>query len=77
MMGRRRLLFKPAAIPELPAPRDGGMTSAEEVAAKRAKMIEHLENAQRLANEINDPMADYMINMALMTVRESEWPPRK
>jgi hypothetical protein len=37
-------------------------------------MIEHLESAQRLAKEINDPMADYTINMALMTVRECEWP---
>lgn len=48
------------------------MTFADEFAANRAKMIEHLENAERLAKEINDPMAGYMINMALMTARESE-----
>jgi hypothetical protein len=37
-------------------------------------MIEHLERAERLTKEINDPMADYMINMALMTVGESDGP---
>ena len=50
------------------------MTLAQEVAAKRAKMIDCLEEAQSLAKEINDHLSDYMINMALMTVRESEWP---
>lgn len=56
------------------APEGRGMTFAEEVAAKRAKMIDCLEEAQSLAKEIADHMSDYMINMALMTVRESEWP---
>jgi hypothetical protein len=43
------------------------MSFAEEVNSKRATTIERLESAQRLAKEINDPMADYMISMTLMT----------
>jgi|1185.fasta_scaffold539615_2 hypothetical protein len=46
------------------------MAIADEIEAKRAKMIDHLEEAQSIAKEINDPMAGYMIEMALMTLRE-------
>jgi hypothetical protein len=46
------------------------MTLAEEIPTKRAKMIDPLEAAKNLAKEINDPMASYMIEMALMTLRE-------
>jgi hypothetical protein len=50
------------------------MTFADEVATKRAKMLAHLEAAHVLADEVNDTTASLMIELALIRVREDNWP---
>jgi hypothetical protein len=50
------------------------MTFAEEVAAKRSKMLAHLEAAHALADEVNDARASLMIELAVAKVREDNWP---
>jgi hypothetical protein len=50
------------------------MTFAEEVAAKRAKMLAHLEAAHALADEVSDTTASLMIELAVIRVKEDNWP---
>jgi hypothetical protein len=49
------------------------MTKPEEIAARRAKMIEHLETAQALADKMADGVAGCMIERAINALRVLEW----
>ncbi len=49
------------------------MEKQAEIAAKRAKMIEHLEAALALADKTADGVAGYMIERALDALRVLEW----
>ncbi len=50
------------------------MLSQQQIAAKRLKMIEHLEAALTLADETQDGIAGYMIERALDEMRATVLP---
>jgi hypothetical protein len=45
-----------------------------EVAGKRKKLIEHLEAAQSLADEISDGQTGFLVTTALVHLRDQSWP---
>jgi hypothetical protein len=49
------------------------MTKPEEIAARRAKIIEHLEAALALADPTADGVAGYMIQRVLDALRVRGW----
>ena len=50
------------------------MRTREESAALRAKLMEHLEAALALADEMKDGVVGYCIENALLHLRASTWP---
>jgi len=50
------------------------MHSPEKIKGLRAKLIEHLDAAQALADETRDVMTAYIIECALGSVRADQWP---
>jgi hypothetical protein len=50
------------------------MKTPEEIAAMRAKMIEHFEATLAVADETRDGAAGYLIESALDTIRADTWP---
>jgi hypothetical protein len=45
-----------------------------EIAPKREKLIEHLQAAQSLADEIGDGQTGFMVTTALIHLRDESWP---
>lgn len=50
------------------------MHSPEKIKLLRAKMIEHLDAAQALADETQDTTTGYLIERALDAARADQWP---
>jgi hypothetical protein len=55
----------------MPQPIGGG---PEKIAALRAKLMEHLEAAQALADETKDGVVGYLVESALDQLRADTWP---
>lgn len=50
------------------------MHSPEKIKELRAKMIEHLDAAQALADETRDSTTGYLVEPALDSARADQWP---
>lgn len=50
------------------------MTAADRTKELRAKLFEHLESAQAIADETGDGTVAYMIECALDQLRAAQWP---
>jgi hypothetical protein len=50
------------------------MTKADEIKAKRAKLMEHLEAALALSDDTKDGVVGYLVESALDQLRADTWP---
>lgn len=50
------------------------MKTPEEIKRLRARMIEHLEAALAVSDEIGDALAGYLIERTLDQARSDQWP---